>query len=171
MDPDWEAERERFCRDAHPRLVAALTHHVGDPELGQELAHEALVKAWNDWEKVRTLDSPAGWAFRVGVNLGNSWFRRRRAEQRARARYGGSDREDGPDAAAAVTVRRALQRLPARQREALIHHHVLGSTVEQTATVMGTTAGSVRGLVHRATVALRAELGTTVVGEEVTDGR
>lgn len=170
MEPGREAEWERFCLAAHRQLVAALTHHVGDPELGQELAHEALVRAWMDWERVRTLESPAGWAFRVGVNLGNSWFRRRRAERRALQRHGAVDSQMWPDVAASVAVRRALQRLPGRQREAVIHRYFLGSTVEQTAAVMGISCGAVRGLVYRATATLREQLDDAVMGEESTDG-
>lgn len=170
MEPDWERECERFCVSVHPQLVAALTHHAGDPELGQELAHEALVRVWNNWSHVRTLESPAGWAFRVGANLGNSWFRRRRAERRARQRYGVEDRTEGPDVAVIVAVRDALQALPALQREAVICRYLLGLSVDQTADAMGVTAGSVRGLVYRASRVLREILNEVGIGEEVTDG-
>lgn len=49
---------------------------------------EALVRAWRRWSHVSELQSPEGWTYRVAVNLADSSFRRRRAEQRARERHG-----------------------------------------------------------------------------------
>lgn len=159
MTTDGQADLERFCADAHPRLVAALTHHVGDRWLAEELAQDALIRACDHWGRVQHLASPLGWTFRVGVNLGNSWFRRRAAERRARQRHGASgDAHHDPDAADRLVVREALARLTARQREAVLLRYYLRLTVEETATVMDATTGAVRGLTHRALASLRENL-------------
>ncbi len=76
-----EADVERFCHEAWPRLVAALTNQFGDRWLAEDLAQEALVRACERWSSVRRLDSPIGWTFRVGVNLSRSSLRRRAAER------------------------------------------------------------------------------------------
>lgn len=167
--PD-DDELERFCSDAYPRLVAALAHHVGDRWLAEELAQEALIRACDHRTRVRQLASPLGWTFRVGANLGSSYFRRRAAERRAGRRHGaGQVVHHDPDGADRLTVRGARARLTARQREAVILRFYLGLTAEEMAAATGSTAGAVRALTHRAVRLLRQELGVTADVEEATD--
>lgn len=146
---------ERFCAAAYPELVAALTHHVGHQWLAEELAQEALIKAGDRWPTVSGLASPIGWAFRVGANIGNSYYRRRRAEQRALARVGTGGPSQPPDISEQVGVRQALQELPVKQREVIVLRYYLGMTPDEAATTLGTTAGAVRALTHRGVRRLR----------------
>lgn len=148
---------ERFCADAYPRLVAALTHYCGDVHLGEELAQEALVVACRRWPTVSRLDEPVAWAYRVGVNRANSWFRRVGAERRARDRATGADLgvHHDPDGADRVAVRKALKDLSPKQREAVILRYFLGLSAEETARLTGSSSGAVRGLTHRAMATLR----------------
>lgn len=161
----------RVCEAGHPRLVAALTHHVGDPWLAEDLAQEALVRMCDHWNKVRHLDQPMGWAFRVGVNLGSSWFRRRGAERRALTRTGIEQERHDPDSADVVAVRDALATLSKRQREVVILRFYLRMTHAEIAEVTGSNAGAVRVLVHRGVAALRTELGdlTDTFADEATE--
>ncbi|QGG96562.1 sigma-70 family RNA polymerase sigma factor [Actinomarinicola tropica] len=168
-----EDDFERFCRDAHPGLVAALAHHCGDRFLAEELAQEALIRAGDRWTKVRQLDSPVGWAFRVGANMAASSFRRRGAERRAvermRARPLPTEHRD-PDAGDAVAVRGALRALPERQRRVVLLRYVLDLSAEQAGAVLGISAGAVRMQAHRALAALQDRLRDDDIAEEVTDG-
>lgn len=158
---------EAFCVLAHPRLVGSLAHHTGDRWLAEELTQEALVRAGDRWDRVRTLDSPIGWCFRVGVNIGNSTFRRRGAERRARARHGAS-----PDVTAPVTdpdaeaVRDALALLSDKQRQAIVLRHLLGLTVDETAATMDQSATAIRSLTHRGLAVLREHLGPDLLPRE-----
>lgn len=166
---------ERFCHDAHPRLVAALAHHCGDRFLAEELAQEALIRAGDRWTKVRRLDSPMGWAFRVGANLAASSFRRRGAERRAvervRARAA-DDRHLDADTGDAIAVRRALAELTDRQRRVVVLRYFLDLSADQAGEVLGMSAGAVRMQSHRALSALHARLTEDAdVTEEVPDGR
>lgn len=149
-----------FCRSAHPDLVGALAHHTGDRWLAEELAQEALIRAGQRWDHVRSLSAPVGWCFRVGTNLAASTFRRRRIERRARARRDAAD-TTGPedDVAGAEAVREALARLTAAQREVVILRHLLGLDVAETATRTGRSPDAVRALTHRAITTLREQLG------------
>lgn len=146
---------ERFCAAAYPELVAALTHHVGHQWLAEELAQEALIKAGDRWATVSRLASPVGWTFRVGANIGNSYFRRRRAEQRALARLGTHAPSPPPDAHDQFGVRQALQELAVKQREVIVLRYYLGMTADEVATALGTTPGAVRALTHRGVRRLR----------------
>ena len=98
-----------FCAAQHGRLVGSLTLYCGDRDVAEVLAQETLVRVCRDWNRVRTMAAPAAWAHRVGLNLANSWYTRRRAERRATERL--SARPDGrrdvdPTDARPGTVRR-----------------------------------------------------------------
>lgn len=154
---DTTQDFEQFCLVAHPRLVAALAHQFGDAWLGEELAHDALIRAGDRWEHVASLSSPLGWTFRVGVNLGRSVFRRRSAERRAVARLGAAPFHQDPDSADAIAVRQALQSLTPAQREVVVLRFYLSLTVQETADATGLRAGAVRSLTHRGIRRLREQ--------------
>lgn len=161
---------ERFCAEAYPTLVGALAHHFGDRWLAEELAQDALIRASDRWGHVGQLASPVGWTFRVGVNLGNSWFRRRAAERRARQRHGAAPvTHEDPDTADRLAVAAALRQLTDRQREVVVLRYFLGLGPEEVGEVIGSTAGAVRGATFRAIRTLRDELGITVDAEERSD--
>ena len=62
---------------AHERgLRQALTASLG-PEVGREAAAEALVVGWASWDRVRSMDNPAGYLYRVGLNWGRKSLTRR----------------------------------------------------------------------------------------------
>lgn len=169
---DRRPELERFCADAYPQLVAALTHHCGDRELAQEFAQEALVKACRRWSNIQLMDAPVGWCYRVGVNMANNWFRRRRIERRIQqAQPQDEPVHRDPDGADAVAVRRALDRLTETQREAIICRYYLDLSAQQTAEVLRSTPGAVRAATHRAVQTLRDVLHVTLTmeAEEATD--
>jgi RNA polymerase sigma factor (sigma-70 family) len=160
---------ERFCREAHPRLVGALAHQFGDRWLAEELAQEALVRACDRWVHVGAMDSPLAWTFRVALNLGTSSLRRRGAERRARARHGARrDDHHDPDTADRLAVTAALARLTEAQRSAVVARYYLGLTTHEAADALGTTPLAVRSATHRAMAVLRDELGVDAVEDDDT---
>lgn len=168
---EYDHEVERFCAEAHAPLVAALAHQFGDRWLAEDLAQEALVRACDRWGKVRRLDSPVGWAFRVGVNLGRSRFRRRAAERRARARRGPEPSvHHDADTADRLAVDEAMAELTHRQREAVVLRYFLGMTAGQAAATVGSTEGAVRVQTHRAIGRMREVLGEQLRQEGSSDG-
>jgi hypothetical protein len=78
-------EMERFCAEAYPLLVGALSHECHDVHLAEEFAQDALLRACQRWEAVSQLDAPTGWCLRVGLNLSRSWYRRQVVARRARS--------------------------------------------------------------------------------------
>jgi DNA-directed RNA polymerase specialized sigma24 family protein len=156
-----------------------LSLYVGDRDVAEELAQEALLRACRSWTTVAAMDSPGGWTWRVAVNLANSHFRRLRAYRRAHRRLAaGSDgvRLD-PDVGHLVDVRLAVSRLPERQRTAVVLRHASELSVAETARWMGVSEDAVRSLTKRAVASLRGELNPDLTVEhtarmpEVTDER
>ncbi|MCU1428746.1 MAG: polymerase, sigma-24 subunit, subfamily, partial [Actinomycetia bacterium] len=65
----------------------------------------------------------------------------------------------GPGSVATrLTIRNALDTLPARQREAVVLRYLADLSVEQTATAMGCAPGTVKSAAHTALETLRIEL-------------
>ena len=56
---------EEFYVDAEPRLRRALVAALG-PVRGHDAASEALAYAWEHWDRVRSMQFPLGYLFRVG---------------------------------------------------------------------------------------------------------
>lgn len=155
-----EDARVAFCEREYPRLVGALSLYChADHGLSEELAQEALARVCRDWARVARLRSPGAWAHRVAINLANSWYRRRAAERRARARAGPvAEVHHDPDTAAATALRAALAALPRRQREAVVLRHYVDLPVAEVAVLMGCAEGTVKALTHQGLARLRLQL-------------
>src|SRR5215204_1580286 len=59
---------ERFVADVEPRLRHALVGGFG-AVIGRQAAADALAWAWQNWERVREIESPVGYLYRVGRTL------------------------------------------------------------------------------------------------------
>jgi RNA polymerase sigma-70 factor (ECF subfamily) len=149
---------EEFFLAEHERLFQALYLLTGDRFEADDLAQEALLRAYERWDRVVAMNSPAGYVYRTALNLHRS--RLRALVVRARRVFAAVPAEDlsGP-VAASHDVRRALSRLPRGQREALILVEWLGLGSEEAGRVLGIDAASVRGRLHRGRASLRDLLG------------
>jgi RNA polymerase sigma factor (sigma-70 family) len=156
MDPDLDATA--FCSELQPRLVGSLVLFCGDRWLGEELAQEALVRALERWSRVRRMDHPQAWVFRVGLNLAKSARQRHRLERRANAVLAGRavQHAELPDTPTAVAVRAALAELSPRQRAVIVARFYAGLDVMSTAAALGCAEGTVKALTHKAIRRLRA---------------
>lgn len=149
---------EDFFAAEHERLFKALYMLTGNPDEADDLAQETLLRAYERWDRVGTMDSPAGYVYRTALNLHRN--RLRELVVRARRVFAAVPEEDlsGP-LAASQDVREALARLPRGQREALVLIDWLGLGSEEAGQVLGIDASSVRGRLHRAHATLRELLG------------
>ena len=60
---------EDFFIAEHERLFKALYMLTGNQDEADDLAQEALMRAYERWERVGTMDSPAGYVYRTALNL------------------------------------------------------------------------------------------------------
>ncbi|WP_052665701.1 sigma-70 family RNA polymerase sigma factor [Nitriliruptor alkaliphilus] len=160
MSSPTPADLSAFCRETHPRLVAALGLYLGDPSVAEELAQEALVRTAVRWGR---LDRPAGFAYRTAMNLARSHLRRRRAERRAldRLAHERDSVHHDPDTPTRLAVREQLRQLPPNQRGALALRYGAQLTVEETAEHLGLTPDAVRSRCKRGLAQLRLTLDTS----------
>ncbi|MEX1271457.1 MAG: hypothetical protein WEB55_03295, partial [Acidimicrobiia bacterium] len=75
-DPPVEVRSfEVFVAEIEPRLRRALVAGFG-PIAGRDATAEALAVGWERWDKVRGMDNPAGYLYRVSQNRARRAFRR-----------------------------------------------------------------------------------------------
>jgi len=72
---------ETFYRAQADRVYRSLAVALADPQLAREAADEAMTRAYARWHRVRGLDNPDGWVFRVGLNWATSRWRKLRRER------------------------------------------------------------------------------------------
>lgn len=148
-------ELGEFCRREQLRLIGLLSLYVGDRVIAEELSQDAFVRVCQHWERVRGMANRRAWLNRVALNLASSWFRRRAAERRARAKREVRSpppvqTDESERVIAADQIRRAVSSLPDRQRTALILRFYEDMSVAEAAAFMGCAEGTVRALTHQA---------------------
>ncbi len=142
-----------FYEAYRPRLARALALTLGDPGLGAEAADEAMTRAYARWDTVAGYRNPEGWVYRVGVNWGRSFLRKRRREEgRVYVEEGAEQPFSDP------AVLRALAALPVDHRTVVVCRFHLDWSVEQTAVVLGVAQGTVKSRLNRALAKLAADL-------------
>ena len=156
-----------LCARLRPRLVGSLTLYCGDRGVAEDLAQEALARAWGRWRHVSALDAPERWVYRTAFNLARSRFRRLAVERRVHRLAPVA--APLPDTATAVAVRAAVSALPPRQRAAIVARYYLDLDVAASADLLGCQPGTVKALTHQAISSLR-RAGLTVPEEVPTYG-
>lgn len=139
-----------FVREVEPRLRAALIAHFG-PDRGREATAEALAYGWEHWDRIRTLDNPAGYLYRVGQHTG---FKRP-----LRPYFPEPPRCDEPLVEPALPA--ALARLSRRQRTAVILVHCYGWTPTEVGEFFDIAVTTVRSHLDRGMARLRTIIGSS----------
>ena len=158
---DFDGEFRRDLLDLIPFLRAFSRWLCGDRELADDLAQEALAKAWQSRETFRAGSNLKAWLFTI---LRNQFYSDRRRAWR-QAPWDDSAAERVPIARGEQTwavqlsdTARALRGLPAEQREALILVGAGGFSYEDAAKISNCAVGTVKSRVARARKALSAAL-------------
>ncbi len=139
-----------FADDAGERLRRVLVAGYG-VEVGNDVHADALAYGWEHWERIRGMDNPVGYLYRVA-----------RTAARRHRRWGRRPtlppETVRPDEPTDPGLGAALARLTFRQRQCVVLVHVYDSTYQQTADACDITVASVRNHVHRGLNALRKVL-------------
>jgi RNA polymerase sigma-70 factor (sigma-E family) len=146
----------------HARGLDRLAYlMLGDEHAAEDLAADALLAAWQHWEKVRRADNPLAYVRRILVNQASEHSRRRARESTVVGRLKLSASQAAPesDSAAVADVRSALLRLPKRRRACLVLRHCFGLTEEDVARTLGISVGTVKSQTSKAVAQFRREIG------------
>lgn len=155
-------EFEGIFRALYPKAVTLAHRILGDEGLAEDIAQEALARAFAEWRTLRDLAYRDAWVMRVTANLAVSLTRRRVAFSEPSAPA--SSVEDV--ATMRVALAGALRALPRRQREAVVLRYLAGFTEDEVAAALELSSGTVRSHIHRGVASLRRRLGSTIDWEE-----
>ncbi len=137
------------------RAAYLLTGNMSDAE---DLVQAALAKTYQAWDRIEDRSAVDGYVRRAMVNTHISWWRRRRLEE--------FPTDEVPDQAVAdhagssdlqETVRKAVDRLPQRMREAVLLRFYEDMTESEVADALGVSLGTVKSTVARAMAKLRID--------------
>jgi DNA-directed RNA polymerase specialized sigma24 family protein len=141
-----DLEFEAFVAELRPRLVRALAGAVGVTD-AQDAAAEALAYAFEHWDRVRLMDNPGGYLYRVA----RSRVRRRKVPDLP-----------APEAVGVPEVEpqlvHALRLLPESQRTAVWLVHACDWRYAEVADAMSISVSMVGNHVSRGLKALRRQL-------------
>lgn len=162
------ADFDDFCRSLSPRLIGSLVLQTGDRARAEDVAQEALARAWLRWDEVAMMGNPNGWVFTVAFNLARDGRRRQASESRANLRsISGTDTVGtDSDVADRVALEGALREMPHRQRSVIALRYYAGMSVAETAQVMGCAEGTVKSLTSAAVSKLRTILRIDLPADE-----
>ena len=169
-DPTERLDDASFKRELTgliPHLRAFARSLCGDATLADDLAQDAMLKAWHARESFQAGTNMKAWAFTILRNIFYSEKRRswRRApldpEVAEATLVSPANPGDGLDL---LALRNALNMLPEDQREALILVGAGGLAYEEAAEVCGCAVGTIKSRVSRARKAVTELLDSNQTG-------
>jgi RNA polymerase sigma-70 factor (ECF subfamily) len=163
-EPAETQEDQAFKRELIsliPHLRAFARTLAGDPAAADDLAQDAMLKAWDARASFQMGTNMKAWTFMI---LRNQFYsEKRRAWRQTQLDQEAAERTliavDDPEAPVALDeLRMGLGQLPHEQREALILVGAGGFAYEEAAEICGCAVGTVKSRVSRARRALQAIL-------------
>jgi RNA polymerase sigma-70 factor (sigma-E family) len=154
-------EFEQFVRERQRALFRFAVVLSGDPALAEELVQNVLGRAFERWRRIAAADDPNAYTRRMVVNEYLSW---RRSTHRFTpvAAFFDDQLPTGADHAEQQAEESALadelDKLPPKQRAALVLRYYEGLSYAEAAACMGCREATARAYASRALAALRFEL-------------
>lgn len=153
--------------NAHHRDAVRLAYLLtSDHHQAEDIVSEAFAKVYRQWQAGK-VDDVGAYLRRAVANTANSKLRRRYLERREASRRTGDERgvrRVDDDAADRDAVWQAIQRLPDKQRAAVVLRYYEDLSVEETSEILGVSTGTVKSQVSRGLDRLQELLATSVTG-------
>ena len=167
MNKTRHEEFREYVAARGPALLRAATQLTSDRAEAEDLLQAALAKTYLAWDRINDRASVDGYVRRAMVNTQISWWRRRKLEI-----YPTDELPDQPvddhtrRSEMHDALGRALDRLPPRQRLAVVLRYYEDMPEAEIAEVLGVSVGTVKSTVSRAMARLRDDAG---LGDEFPD--
>lgn len=142
-----------FVEESEPRLRRALTAAYGS-EVGREAAAEALAYGWQHWDRIGSLDNPAGYLYRVGRDRARRMRPRRPSIELVP--------DDAPEVWVEPGLAAALESLSEKQRVVIALCHGFDWSMAEVAEFLGVSKSTVQSYESRGMRRLRRLLGVAL---------
>ena len=149
----------RLLVEAHEKRLRAFLSQLAGPDLGDELAQETFLKAWQSLHNFRGESKFSSWLCAIGWRLFADHKRRERSEGRKRDAVAElAETAAAPAASERLDLARALARLEPVERAALVLCEGHGWSHGEAAAILRIPLGTLKGTVRRAKLKCREHL-------------
>jgi len=149
----------------HDEIYAFLVRMLRDPDLAADLTQDTFVKAYRAYDALQAPDNARAWLYQIANRVALDELRRRRIVRFLP--FTGQSAGTAPsaehlvmDARLSGELQRALERIPERQRAALVLAELHELTGLELASALGVSHDAARALLTRARESLRQALAT-----------
>jgi len=172
---------ERLFDHYHRGIYNVIFQMLRSESDAADLTQDVFVRAWKSLPRLEAPEAFSSWLYRIATNLSRNWIRdNTRVRQESLDQPFNSEEEDGGgreiadfsgDPAAVTqtravqeTVKRAIAGLSPDHQMVVTLHHIEGMPVEEIATIMKCSVGTVKSRLSRARDHLRRKLAGFVEG-------
>src|SRR6478672_9553090 len=166
---------ELFARH-HNEIYAYLFRMMRDAELAADMTQDAFVKAYKNYETLEKPENARAWLYQIAHRVALDAIRRRKIVRFLP--WTGESRGSAPSAEHLVMdtrlsgdMQRALERIPERQRAALLLAELHDLTGLELASALGVSHVAARALLTRARESLRQALAAERQAEAEADSK
>ncbi len=148
---------EAFYFKYRDSLARAVALAIGNPDVAADSTDEAMIRAYQRWSHVGTLERPAGWVYRVAINHGRSRLRRVARKARYASALGREPQTDTPfsDHVGDTRLAAAVQSLTPERRAVVVLRVLMQFSEQECATALGIRPGTAKSRLHRGLKQLR----------------
>jgi RNA polymerase sigma-70 factor, ECF subfamily len=172
--PAMAEARARFMElvaEVRPELHRYCARMTGNVFDGEDIVQDTLAKAYFALSEMGEPPPLRGWLFRIAHNTAIDFLRRyerKNVDLVADVPDVGESEDTGPDPALVEAALTVFVSLPPVQRSAIVLKDVLGHSLAETASTMGTTVPAVKGALvrARANIAANASSKQSISAEE-----
>jgi RNA polymerase sigma factor (sigma-70 family) len=165
---------EELFAKHHNEIYAYLVRMLRDGELAADLTQDAFVKAYRNYDTLEKPENARAWLYQIAHRVALDELRRRKIIRFVP--WTGESRGAAPSAEHLVMdlhlsadLQRALERIPERQRAALLLAELHDLTGLELAAALGVSHVAARALLTRARESLRQALATERAAGAVSD--
>jgi RNA polymerase sigma-70 factor (ECF subfamily) len=158
-----EADFVGLFRAEYPPLVHSIYLIVHDREQARDIAQEAFVQLFTHWGRISKYERPDAWVRRVAIRMAVRAIKRERLRRRREHEFDRA-RPLGP---ADIDVLRAVAKLPAAQRAAVVLFYLEDRPVAEVAEILACSEVTARVHLHRARKRLAEIFGEQESGEKI----
>jgi RNA polymerase sigma-70 factor (ECF subfamily) len=165
---------EELFAKHHNEIYAYLVRMLRDGELAADLTQDAFVKAYRNYDTLEKPENARAWLYQIAHRVALDELRRRKIIRFVP--WTGESRGAAPSAEHLVMdlhlsadLQRALERIPERQRAALLLAELHDLTGLELAAALGVSHVAARALLTRARESLRQALATERAAADATE--
>jgi RNA polymerase sigma-70 factor (ECF subfamily) len=154
---------EQLVRKYERRVFGTINRYIGNDYAVEDIAQDVFLQVWSKAGQFKRKSSFSTWLFRIVANKCLNFREKRALRQTLPLKDAMPENKPGigkrveADSDAAV-VRAAVDKLPKRQRMALVLSQFDGYSYKEISDIMGVSLSSVESLIFRARKGLLKEL-------------